>query len=69
MNLSRLNGWQRLWVVLSFTWLVLIALMVWYVPTFPFFRAFLIWAIPSGLLYAGGLAVKWILAGFFRKSG
>lgn len=67
MDFSKLNGWQRLWLVLSVIWLALVALLFLSISTFSFFQAFLFWAIPAGLLYAGGLAIKWILAGFFSK--
>jgi hypothetical protein len=67
MDFSRLNGWQRLWLVLSIIWFALVALLFLYSRNITFVLAFLTWAIPTGLLYAGGLAIKWILAGFFSK--
>ena len=63
----KLNGWQRIWVVLSIVWLGLIALLFFSSSNASFIELFMIWAIPCGLLYGAGLAVKWILAGFWTR--
>jgi hypothetical protein len=65
----RLNGWQRLWVVLAILWCVPIgALLVANAPH-PYDREYgglgaLVLIVPPGVLYLAGLAVAWIRRGF-----
>jgi predicted membrane channel-forming protein YqfA (hemolysin III family) len=71
---SRLNGWQRLWVVLSALWLALVCAftaLVWSSQggsASVLLYAFLGWVLPSALLYLLGLSAAWIIRGFRRAN-
>ena len=67
--LAKLNGWQRLWVVLSGVWLFIVGLLLIVGSGIPLFSAVMIWAIPPIVLYIVGLAIKWILGGFTKSNG
>lgn len=64
----KLNGWQRLWVVLSAIWLCVwapIGYAVWYPMPWSMFGW---WALlnlgPPMATYALGLAIAWVIRGF-----
>ena len=68
-----LNGWQRLWVVVSALWLigsgVLIVALTLDDPAWrPEWRyvgsILLLWLLPPLLLYALGVAAGWVYRGF-----
>jgi hypothetical protein len=65
-----LNGWQRLWLV---TAVLLFPLVAWQFTgtledkssTPVVIAAFVTaWAVPVGVLYAGGVVVAWVIKGF-----
>ena len=63
--MATLNGWQRLWVVVSGLWAVL-----WVVVGLAedgLFLALVIGVVPPVLLYAAGLGVAWIRRGFQQR--
>lgn len=61
--MAQLNGWQRLWVVVS----VCLGLMVFLEgPPSNLLRAFFDWAVLVGVLYAFGWAIAWVRRGFAR---
>ncbi len=70
----RLNGWQRLWVVLSVLWspgwMGLIGYVILYPAEYPgragevILMGFGIWLGPIVALYALGLASGWMRQGF-----
>ena len=66
----RLNGWQRLWVVLAALWF---PVTVWQFVTIGDGSAtsiglgILVCATPLALLYAAGLTVAWVRRGFERQ--
>jgi hypothetical protein len=69
--MNRLNGWQRLFVVTSYVWLAfvcIVAIIAW--QDFSDWTlkgigiVFLVWLIPSFVVYGLGLAVVWITEGF-----
>ena len=68
--MSKLNGWQRLWVLVSGLWLILIVTFIFFNPPLPGERVeatkdgFLVWAIPCAVLYVLGWAVGWVKRGF-----
>ena len=71
MNLRNLNGWQRLWVVVSLVWLALLAFLALVViesgrtPRLELLA--LAWFVPSVGLYLLGLGVGWVWRGFKLK--
>jgi len=66
----RLNGWQRLWVVIAALWTpigvwqsaVLLPMSVQAVAV-----GFAMWATPLVVLYAAGLTVAWVRRGFTQQ--
>jgi len=67
----KLNGWQRLWVVLSILYLlavIFVASLMW--PNSSqeqlevVLDSLLVWVLPVGALYILGLSVGWIIRGF-----
>ncbi len=68
MKLKDLNGWQRLWVVVSVLWLLFLALFAaaaiesGRVP--PLGLLALIWVVTSVGLYLLALGVGWVWRGF-----
>ena len=71
MNLKKLNGWQRLWVVVSVGWFLFLALVAAVaiiegrVPRLGLLA--LAWFVPSVGLYFLGLGVGWVWRGFKLK--
>jgi hypothetical protein len=69
----KLNGWQRLWIVVTLGWAVCIALFVW--AGWPLAKvdadvigsALIVWIVPSVSLYLTGLAWAWVRRGFSTK--
>ena len=68
----KLNGWQRLWMVISIPWsaywllLFIVGLQksgirFWQVES-PIFVALIVF--PPLLLYIAGLAIRWVIRGF-----
>jgi len=59
----RLNGWQRLWVLLTVLWSLLMALIA---PDSndPLSTKLALWLIPPLAFYAFGWAVAWVRRGF-----
>ena len=68
--MARLNGWWRLWVVVSSAWAVwwvAIILILWFTTNEEgeVLRVLLpVAVVPPVLLYAAGLGVAWIRRGF-----
>jgi len=64
----RLNGWQRLWVVLCVLWLLFASLVAflddpgWDVQGL--LDILLIWFVPPIAVYALGLMSAWVIRGF-----
>ena len=71
--MARLNGWRRLWVVVSSAWAVwwvAIILILWFTTNEEgeVLRVFLpVAVVPPVLLYAAGLGVAWIRRGFQQR--
>jgi len=71
MKLKNLNGWQRLWVLVSVLWVLFLALFAaaniesGRVPQLGLLA--LIWVVTSVGLYLLGLAVVWVWRGFKLK--
>ena len=71
--MARLNGWRRLWVVVSSAWAVwwvAIILILWFTTNEEgeVLRVFLpVAVVPPVLLYAAGLSVAWIRRGFQQR--
>ena len=63
---ARLNGWQRLWVVLTVAWTLLIASAIIASQSDPlrYFNIFLLWLLPIPGSYALGWAIGWVARGF-----
>ncbi len=60
----RLNGWQRLWVLIAGIWTLLVASFVIDVGVGSPLSTFAWWAIPPLSLYALGWAIAWVRRGF-----
>lgn len=60
MNLRRLNGWQRAWVMVTIIWVVPLSFVAIGKPVL--FFLFTVVAPPI-VLYAHGLAVAWLIRG------
>lgn len=70
---ERLNGWQRLWVVVCAVYLAALVIGMIVLPgedsAIDRARIFLVLAVvPSVVLYIGGVSVAWIIRGF-REAG
>ena len=62
--MARLNGWQRLWVVFTFLWVALFAVIGLAVrESVLLMTGFAVG--PPVFLYSAGLAVAWIRRGFY----
>jgi len=68
----RLNGWQRLWVVIAALWT---PIGVWQLTTVlsrPSVATTVLgiaaWATPSALLYLVGVTVAWVRRGFTEQT-
>jgi hypothetical protein len=62
-----LNGWRRLWIVVSLAWALLIAGLTSIEPPTTLNEVLitgLVLAIPPAVLYSAGLAIAWVLRGF-----
>ena len=65
--LSKLNGWQRLWIVVSIFTLIPTLLIGWNYgnPSIKgYFLIVSVWATIMALLYVLGLTIKWVIKGF-----
>ena len=66
----RLNGWQRLWVVIASLWMPL-GIWQWAVLS-PSLQGlalgFAVCATPLAVLYAAGLTVAWVRRGFREQT-
>jgi len=63
MKFFRLNGWQRLWVVVSLVWLVCVFFLS-IDDVLSIRQLALIWLVPSIGVYLLGLGVGWVWRGF-----
>jgi hypothetical protein len=61
--MATLNGWQRLWALVSGVWAVLWVTIYLVVPRTNWV-AIAIAVVPPVLLYAAGLGVAWVRRGF-----
>ena len=73
----RINGWQRLWLVASILWAVVILLLAGILQpggdrTVPSANAILfvvrLWVVPVAALYGFGLSLAWVRRGFQLES-
>jgi len=65
--MAKLNGWRRLWVVVSSAWAVwwvAIILILWFTTNEDLRVLLSVAVVPPVLLYAAGLGVAWIRRGF-----
>ena len=58
--MTRLGGWQRLWVLIGVLWAVPILALTWNEPS----ATLLFWAVPMAVLYATGRSIGWVVEGF-----
>jgi hypothetical protein len=72
----RINGWQRLWLVASILWAVVILLLAGVLQsdghqTVPIANAALLvrlWIVPVAAVYGFGLGLAWVRRGFQLES-
>ena len=73
----RINGWQRLWLVASILWAVVILLLAGILTfggdqTVPSASAVLfvvrLWIVPVAAVYGFGLGLAWVRRGFQLES-
>jgi len=73
----RINGWQRLWLVASILWAVVILLLAGILqsdgdPTVPSANGALfvvrLWIVPVAAVYMFGLGLAWVRRGFQLES-
>jgi hypothetical protein len=76
-NTVRINGWQRLWLVASILWAVVILVLAGDFQsdgdqTVPSANAALfvvrLWIVPVGVVYGFGLGLAWVRRGFQLES-
>lgn len=63
----RINGWQRLWLLASILWAVVILLLA---GSFRFdgAQAVRLWVVPVAAIYGLGLGLAWVRRGFQVES-
>ena len=73
----RINGWQRLWLVASILWAVVVLLLAGILrvncdPTVPSANVALfvvrLWIVPVAAVYVFGLGLAWVRRGFQLES-
>ncbi len=66
--MTTLNGWQRLWLLASILWAVVILALAgmpdrgWTMQSALFVMR--LWILPVGSLYVFGLGLAWVMRGF-----
>jgi len=67
----RINGWQRLWLLASILWAVVVLLLAG-IQTVPSANAVLfvvrLWIVPVAAVYGLGLGLAWVRRGFQVES-
>ena len=67
----RINGWQRLWLLASILWAVVVLLLAG-IQTVPSANAALflvrLWIVPVASVYGFGLGLAWVRRGFQVES-
>lgn len=69
----RLNGWQRLWLLVTVLWALVVGVFVVILQSnrneaVPLLNAIgfwvLFWSMPAAAVYALGLGIAWVRSGF-----
>jgi hypothetical protein len=66
--MTNLNGWQRLWLLASILWAVVILALAgmpdrgWTIQSATFVMR--LWIVPVAAAYALGLGLAWVMRGF-----
>jgi hypothetical protein len=70
--MATLNGWQRLWLLASILWAVVILALAgipdsgWTTQTALFVMR--LWIVPVAAVYAFGLGLTWVVRGFHAEA-
>jgi hypothetical protein len=70
--MTTLNGWQRLWLLASILWAVVILALAW-IPdggwtTQTALFVVRLWIVPVAAVYVFGLGLTWVLRGFHAEA-
>ena len=67
-----INGWQRLWIVASILWGIVILVLAGMVQSVPSANMVLfvvrLWIVPVAAVYGFGLGLAWVCRGFQVES-
>ena len=70
--MTTLNGWQRLWLMASILWAVVVLALAggspddgWTIQSALFVVR--LWIVPAGSVYALGLGLTWVMRGFHAE--